>query len=182
MELLNSSVEQLVEEISSSQSRLGRVSLWPFWTNLATHFTAGFKNLQWVRLLQTYRPSRVYLALDPEASMVSHFLVYTSDRPWGTRQDAEQPTCRVAESFARRTKSVDWTQIRTGIFSFLNCQPSGYAALWLRFMMSIFGRFTVKWIYNKRIYPNPGTPPSRNLQTLRRRIESAKGLYMGNKH
>ena len=96
MELLNSSVEQLVEEIVAV-NRAWKVAcdLFKNTSPLATSLR-DLKTCKQVRLLQIYGPKQVYLALDPEASGEPLFGVRLR-QPLGTRQDAEHLPIRVAE-------------------------------------------------------------------------------------
>lgn len=97
MELLNSSVEQLVEEIVAV-NRSWKLACDLFKeTSPLTNSLRDLKTCKQVRLLQTYGPKQVYLALDPEASGEALFSVRLR-QALVTRQDAEHLPVRVAEA------------------------------------------------------------------------------------
>ena len=96
MELLNSSVEQLVEEIVAL-NRAWKIAcdLFEETSPLATSLR-DLKTCKQVRLLQSYGPKQVYLALDPQASGEPLFGIRLR-QSLGTRQDAEHLPVRVAK-------------------------------------------------------------------------------------
>lgn len=96
MELLKSSVEQLVEEIVAvNRSWKLACDLFEETSPLATSLR-DLKTCKQVRLLQTYGTTQVYLALDP-ASKGEPLYSLRLRHSIGNRQDAEHLPVRVAE-------------------------------------------------------------------------------------
>lgn len=96
MELLNSSVEQVVEEIVAV-NRAWKIAceLFEETSPLATSLRE-LKTCKQVRLLQSYGPKQVYLALDP-ASKGEPLYSLRLRQALGSRQDAEHLPVRVAK-------------------------------------------------------------------------------------
>lgn len=96
MELLNSSLEQLVEEVVAvNHAWKLACDLLAQNSPLATSLR-DLKTCKQVRLLQTYGATQVYLALDPQPSSEPLYSLRLR-QAIGTRQDAEHLPVRVAQ-------------------------------------------------------------------------------------
>ena len=97
MELSNSSLEQLVQEIVAvNHAWKLACDLFEQTSPLATSLR-DLKTCKQIRLLQTYGMTQVYLAIDPESSIIEPLYSVRLRHPIGNRTDAEHIPIRVAQ-------------------------------------------------------------------------------------
>ena len=98
MELSNSSLEQLVKEIVAV-NHAWKLACNLFKTKQTSPLAISLRDLKTckqIRLLQAYRTTQVYLAIDPEESSEPLYSIRLR-HPIGNRTDAEHIPVRVAQ-------------------------------------------------------------------------------------